>query len=225
MRVLRHLLWSSLASILLVGIAPAAAQADETHPHHGPSCPARHRTASQTKVPDPLEQYYHGDWRLGPSYLPKSGRIGRMLRGYRPQDSTSRTWFLGCYWQANPQPGAGWWFPDNNGFLLHHGRPVERPLRLHRGQLVDLFGSGTGHFLAPAGTPYAKRALPPSNLDEYAAAAPPLSYHLYRVRRPFTVQAGPIRPWFGQPGLGLQYYTGNKAIPDLTGDGHLRALN
>ncbi len=146
-----------------------------------------------------------------------------MLRGYHPQDATSHYWFLGCYWQTDQQNQSGWWYPDNNGFVLRNGRPVEEPATLRTGQLVDLFGSGTGHFLAPAGTPYVKRALPPTNLDEYVTTAPRFNYHLYRVLKPFTVQAGPIRPWFGQPGLGLQYLTG-PSIPDLVASQNLEEI-
>ncbi|QMU78290.1 TNT domain-containing protein [Streptacidiphilus sp. PB12-B1b] len=94
---------------------------------------------------------------------------------------------------------------------------------LRSGQLVDLFGSGRGNFLAPAGTPYAKRAIPPSNLEAHDAAYP-VSYHLHRVITPFTVEAGPIRPWFGQPGLGLQYMTSTR-IPDLVASKLLQTLN
>jgi hypothetical protein len=75
-----------------------------------------------------------------------------MLRGYRPEGPTSRYWFLGCYWQTNPQKDpqvGGWWFPDNNGFVLRNGRPVERTLTLRKGQLIDLFGRGdAGQWLA-----------------------------------------------------------------------------
>ncbi|MFJ9835065.1 TNT domain-containing protein [Streptomyces sp. NPDC101169] len=217
MRVLRRFLWSALAStLLLLGVTPAPAQAAGAHLRHdGRACPVTHRTANVTKAPPAgLENYYRDDWRLGPSHLPVTGPVARMLKGWKPQDGTSSYWFLGCYWQTSQQNVSGWWYPDNNGFVLRDGRPVQRTETLRKGQLVDLFGSGRGNFLAPAGTPYAKRAIPPTNLDEYDPAAPPFNYHLYRVIEDFTVQAGPIRPWFGQPGLGRQYVTG-KTVPEL----------
>ncbi|WP_371350588.1 TNT domain-containing protein [Streptomyces malaysiensis] len=96
-------------------------------------------------------------------------------------------------------------------------------VRLKVGQKVDLFGSGFGHFLAPAGTPYAERALPPSNLNTLDPAYPN-GYHLYEVTQSFLVEAGPIRSWFGQPGFGLQYLTG-PSIPQLVAAGNLRPLN
>jgi hypothetical protein len=79
---------------------------------------------------------------------------------------------------------------------VENGKPV----------FLDRFGAETGTFLAPALTAYGKRALPPMNLDTFNAAAH-YNYHLYKVVRPFTVDAGPIAPWFGQMGKGLQYVT------------------
>lgn len=234
MRALRHLLWSALAALLLLlGITPATAQAtdladvtasqgqggDRAH------CPTKYRTRGTNSAPSPpLQRYFHGDWRLGPAHLPRKGPIGEMLRGYnRLGDTSSAYWFLGCYWQTDPTTEkSGWWYPAQDGFVLKDGRPVKRKVTLREGQLVDLFGSGRGNFLAPAGTPYAKRAIPPSNLDTYDKAHP-FSYHLYRVTEPFTVDAGPIRPWFGQPGLGLQYVT-KDSIPDLITADKLKEL-
>ncbi|WP_084724941.1 TNT domain-containing protein [Streptacidiphilus melanogenes] len=210
MRLTRRLLGGVLAALLLAAATPAAAaRADAAAPARGAeSCPTAHRTAATTTAPPALEDYYQGDWRLGPAFLPRTGVVGRMLRGYHAQDSTSPYWILGCYWQTSQATNqSGWWYPDNNGFVLRDGRPVEHALRLRAGQLVDLFGSGRGSFLAPVGTPYAERALPPTNLDEYSATGPVVNYHLYRVAKQFIVQAGPIRPWFGQPGLGTQYWT------------------
>lgn len=229
MKALRHLVWSAIASLVLVGLTPATVYADNDHlikPKPGADCPSDQRTRGSNSAPNPaLEHYFNGDWRLGPQDLPSTGPIGKMLRGYRRADHTSPYWFLGCYWQTDPVSGkSGWWYPDNHGFALDRdGKPIEKQVTLRTGQLVDLFGSGFGNFLAPAGTPYAKRAIPPSNLDEYTTQYPS-SYHLYRVVKPFAVEAGPIRPWFGQPGLGLQYMT-DLSIPDLIGATDLVALN
>lgn len=33
----------------------------------------------------------------------------------------------------------------------------------------------------------------------------PYNYHVYLVKQSLTVRAGPIAPWFGQPGQGVQY--------------------
>lgn len=66
-----------------------------------------------------------------------------------------------------------------------------------------------GSYISAADAPYAQRALPPSNLDtpqnspEY-----PYNYHIYTVTKRLDVLGGPIAPWFGQPGLGVQFFTG-----------------
>ncbi|MFI9649130.1 TNT domain-containing protein [Streptomyces sp. NPDC052040] len=224
MRLLPVVVRSALASLLLLlGIAPATAQATEAGAAHRFHCPTMNRDRGTNTAPPPLQRYYRMDWRLGPAHLPRSGPLGRMLRGYHRTDDTTASRFIRCFWQTNPATTmSGWWYPNNNGFVLRNGRPVEHPQTLRRGQLLDLFGSGFGHFLAPAGTPYARRAIPPSNLDTYDPNHP-FSYHLYRVVRPFTVAAGPIRPWFGQPGLGLQYLT-TPSIPDLVASHNLKEL-
>ncbi|MFJ3231012.1 TNT domain-containing protein [Streptomyces sp. NPDC086787] len=221
MRVLRAFMGSALASLLLlVGTAPASAAGGTDYGAH---CPSENRNRAVNTTPPDGRPFYHEDWRLGPADLPRTGALGRMLRGYDRSGGTSSYWFLGCYWQTAPQTEkSGWWYPDNNGFVLRDGVPVERAVTLRAGQLLDIFGSGFGHFLAPAGTPYADRAIPPSNLNTYDAAHP-FSYHLYRVVAPFTVEAGPIRPWFGQPGLGLQYLT-TPSIPDLIASHNLEEL-
>ena len=225
MRVLRTFLGSALASLLLlIGISPATAQADYARAGNAVYCPTAHRgRGSNSAPPTAYQRYYLNDWRLGPKFLPRKGALGMMLRGYQRTDHTSAYRFLACYWQTDPQTKkSGWWYPDNNGFVLRNGKPVEHSVTLRKGQLVDLFGSGNGNFLAPAGTPYAKRAIPPSNLDTFVKNYP-YEYHLYRVLKPFTVQAGPIRPWFGQPGLGLQYLT-KSAVSDLVKMMYLDAL-
>ncbi|MEV6261156.1 TNT domain-containing protein [Streptomyces sp. NPDC051784] len=231
MRVLRNIAWSAIGSLLLlVGLTPTAAHADtdgtSTTVRPRATCPTDDRTRSTNGAPNPaLERYYLDDWRLGPRVLPTSGAIGRMLKGYDRTGPTSAYWFLGCYWQTNPVSGeSGWWYPDNDGFVLDRaGNPVKKTLTLRVGQLVDLFGSGRGNFLAPAGTPYAKRAIPPSNLVRYTDDYP-YSYHLYRVEEAFTVEAGRIRPWFGQPGLGIQYKTAQRVSELVTAE-KLEALN
>ncbi|MDF3300725.1 TNT domain-containing protein [Streptomyces tropicalis] len=224
MRALRTLVGSVLASLLLlVGTAPAAVHAADNRATQSAPCPIQHRSRGVNTAPPALQQFYWNDWRLGPARLPRTGAIGRMLRDYHRTDSVSPYWFLGCYWQTDPVSAkSGWWYPDNNGFVLRNGRPVEQSRTLRTGQLLDLFGSGLGHFLAPAGTPYAERAIPPSNLNTYDRSHP-YSYHLYRVLKPFSVQAGPIRPWFHQPGLGLQYLT-TPTIPDLVNGDFLKEL-
>ncbi|QKV93695.1 TNT domain-containing protein [Streptomyces sp. NA02950] len=249
MRVLRHVL-VVLGSLLLlcsggsavaqpaagfvamglVPAAPAGTPSDQhstgSRPSSGSSrpvpCPTRDRVGGTNMAPGPAQQrYFQGDWRLGPAYLPRTGAIGRMLEGYQRLDGyRSSAAFLDCYW--NERTG-GWWYPYPDGWTLLNGEPLKTTVTLRAGQKVDLFGSGFGHFLAPAGTPYTERALPPGNLNTLDPDYP-FGYHLYRVTKPFLVEAGPIRPWFGQPGQGLQYLTG-PSIPQLVAAGNLTPLN
>lgn len=242
MRLVRHLMLILSALLVTVfgatvAVASPPSPAPAVRPvqplsaavfHDGVTCPTSQRDSSPSSAPTNPEPYYLGDWRLGPKVLPERGSIGTLLDGYeRLDDFPTAAQFLACYWNDTL---GGWWFPDQDGFLLHDGQPVKRKVVLRAGQKLDLFGSGMGRFLAPAGTAYGKRALPPSNLDTYDPDYP-YSYHLYEVAKPFAVDAGPIRPWFGQPGLGLQYVVnaeyspGAAGIPSLVMQGYLRPLN
>jgi hypothetical protein len=178
-------------------------------------------TSSFTPPSPAIVSYLFGDPRLGPRYLPQYGPIGKILAGYRRFDATGPNTFLDCFWRTAPY--ANWRYPKDNGFLVVHGWPVEYTVVLHPGQEIDLFGNPGnpadpatnkgGQFLAPAGTPYEDRAIPPTNLDTYAASAP-FNYYLYMVLKKFSVLAGPTAPWFDQPGGGIQAY-----LADTTGPG------
>jgi hypothetical protein len=82
------------------------------------------------------------------------------------------------------------YYPANNGFA---GKPTQ--LTLGPGQVLDRYGSETGRFLSPAGTPLQMRALPPGTR----------SLNTYIVVKPFTVESGFIAPAFNQSGGGVQY--------------------
>jgi hypothetical protein len=225
MRLPRPLTWSAIASLLLVGVTPISVEAAATTTQHAVLCPVKQRAPGHNRAPHPArERYYDNDWRLGPSHLPTTGAVARMLRGYQRTRGTWRRPFLKCYWQTNPRSHrSGWWHPSHNGFFLLSGRPIERRIQLRAGQLVDMFGNGRGRRLAPAGTPYAERSLPPSDLDETNPRYPS-AYHFYRVTKPFDVESGLSRPWFGQSGLGLQYVT-RLPITRLVAAHYLRPVN
>ena len=49
---------------------------------------------------------------------------------------------------------------------------------------------------------------------------------MYEVIKPLVVLGGPIAPWFGQPGLGAQFYVGATGnILKLIELGYLEKLN
>jgi hypothetical protein len=166
--------------------------------------------ASPTTVAAPItttcsNQYLDGDARLGPQHLPTAGEIAQLVQGYKLLAGLSAQKFLATYWDAGANGGAGGWrYPPDNGFLISNGHPVEYQLSLGVGQDIDRFGSVFGAFLAPEGTPYQQRALPPMSLDNFDPAFP-CNYHEYQVVKSFLVDSGPIAPGFGQPGFGRQY--------------------
>jgi hypothetical protein len=177
--------------------------------------------------------FLRGDPRLGPNTLPRTGPVGRQLIGYRRTGGMSVADFLARYYDPTAAAGRGGWiYPPAGGYLtLPDGTPVEWRQALTPGQDVDRYGSEYGAYLAPEGLSYAARALPPQSLDGTPAAA--CDYHDYRVLKPFTVDAGPIAPWFGQPGRGLQYQVAGDLLPGaparldvrwLVNNGYLRRL-
>ena len=88
-----------------------------------------------------------------------------------------------------------------------------------------MFHKGT--YVSAADAPYSQRSLPPNNLDSPADSREyPYDYHIYTVIKPFKVEGGPIAPWFGQPGLGAQFYVGATGnILTLLQDGYLERVN
>jgi Tuberculosis necrotizing toxin len=173
--------------------------------------------------------YLDGDYRLGPATTPNWGVVALELVSYHRFDGLTPQQFIADYW--NSATGS-WNYPPDNGYLIVAGHPVEFQQTLEPGQQIDRFGSLYGGFLAPYGTPYAARSIPPSSLDN--ATGFTCNYHTYKVTKAFTVEAGPIAPAFGQPGLGLQYQLVSSLLPGdpatanvywLVDNGYLTATN
>ena len=114
------------------------------------------------------------------------------------------------------RPGAGaeaskavvW--PPNRGF---HGNPTVTVLK--PGTQVDRFGTGRGRFVAPNGTPVAQRSLAPGTTER--------PYSVFEVTNRLVVRKGHAEPWFGQPGMGIQYEL-PASVNDLLIAGYLRRL-
>ncbi|GAB2929499.1 hypothetical protein GCM10027280_16270 [Micromonospora polyrhachis] len=155
---------------------------------------------------------YHGDRAIfGPAELPATAPVGDLLRNYRRFGALDQASFLEQYGNAAKD---GWVYPPALGFVvLPDGRPVKFAFELQPGHRIDRFGFPGGSFLAPVGTPYARRALPPQSLNT-PSQAPLANYHVYCVVKPFTVDAGPIAPWFAQPGFGIQFKLEQKYLPE-----------
>ncbi|WP_370115663.1 TNT domain-containing protein [Streptacidiphilus sp. MAP12-33] len=155
----------------------------------------------------------NGDARLGPAQLPTAGPVGHELRGYQRTGGASTASFLAQFWDPTANGGkGGWLYPPQNGYLLKHdGSPIETHQHLGTGQSLDRFGSEYGSFLAPEGAAYSARSIPPQSLVSSPAAG--CNYHAYKVLKPFTVDGGPVAPWFDQPGLGWQYQLDPTLVP------------
>lgn len=254
---LRRLATASAAALLLAfGGTAAAAPADATTPPGSTSTGTTTATVQAPTLtpatPDPTTSdsttsdstttgpattgptecstsYFHGDSRLGPQSLPTAGEVAAIVSGYNRLAGLTPTQFLDTYWD----PAANTWrYPPDNGFVIVNGTPVEHAATLQPGRLIDRFGSEYGAFLAPTGTPYSRRSIPPSSLDT-GDPAYTCNYHDYLVLRPFQVEEGPIAPAFGQPGLGEQYQLTSKLLPNgatanvqwLVANGYLERLN
>lgn len=195
----RHVVVALLSGALLFPVTASATAADRL--------PARRvdTTCSASS--------FHDDARLGPASLPDAGAVGRQLIGYRRTGRLGTKAFLARYYDPTANSGQGGWiYPPDNGYVtLPDGSPIEWRQMLAPGEDIDRYGSEYGSFLAPEGLPYAARAIPPASLDGTPAAA--CNYHDYRVVKPFTVDAGPIAPWFGQPGHGLQFQLAAGLVP------------
>lgn len=118
---------------------------------------------------------------------------------------------------ADAAPGARrliWPSPDEypDGFASATGR---QPTRLEPGTVVDSFGPTFTRLLYDPSTPFAARSLP----IDYAASG----YRQWRVLKETAVWSGPVAPWFGQPGGGVQHFALMPAA-DLVGSGFVEEV-
>ncbi|MFI9270260.1 TNT domain-containing protein [Kitasatospora sp. NPDC052896] len=211
---IRHVLAVLAATTALFAGAPAPAGARA--PHTGD-------TFRRAPVTESLSQcsaeFLDGDKRLGPLRLPVLGVVGQELQYYHRTGRLSSQRFLELYWNPVAGPNGGWYYPPQSGYVLNpDGSPKRVEETLQVGQDIDRYGSEYGSFLAPEGLPYAERSIPPASLDSTPPEA--CNYHDYRVLKPFTVYAGPIAPWFEQPGLGRQYQLDPSLVPDAPTQGY-----
>lgn len=89
-------------------------------------------------------------------------------------------------------------WPSNKGF---YGKP--KPSVLPAGKVVDKLGvQPRGKFLADAAVSRAERAVP----DQGKYLGIYQTVHTFSVTAPTKVYSGLIAPWFGEPGMGVQYF-------------------
>jgi len=95
----------------------------------------------------------------------------------------------------------------NGGWPPNRGAVNLIIITLKKGVLIDRYGGYTddtgtfqdkGTFVSPKGVPFPMRALPDNTLSK--------PYKIYKILKPIAkVREGKIIPWFGKPGLGIQY--------------------
>lgn len=211
---------ASALSTAVIVVAMPAASAAQPAPEQATKAASVARAGASAKA-QPCTGAYQGDARLGPEQLPKLWQlpVGPLVLGYQRTGKLSPDAFLKKYWEGPADKGS-WKYPPNDGFAEVNGKLDKRRSQLRPGQWLDRFGSEYGGYLAPAGDRYAKRALPPQNLNTRDAAFP-CDYHVYRVTKRFTVWQGKIAPWFEQPGGGQQI----KLDPTLLDPGQGQRLN
>lgn len=225
--MIKHRLLLSLAAAAAIALTGAGAASAASSSADASAAPSSVGVSAATPLDQCSAAYFDGDANLGPAQLPKLGPVGFQLLGYRRTGGEAPAQFLAHY-----RDGNGWIYPPDNGFVIGpDGQPIEWVQTLIPGRHIDRYGSVYGGFLAPEGTPYSARAIPPSSLDSTPAA--PCNYHDYVVLRPLPVDAGPIAPWFAQPGGGEQYQLDAALVPGapaqlnvlwLLSNGYLREL-
>ncbi|MGW8811546.1 TNT domain-containing protein [Gordonia terrae] len=166
------------------------------------------------------KELVNGNRKLGPKTLATDAPVGPQLAGYHRFLGKDPNVFLALY-----ATGDGWNWPPKDGYVLNpDGSPKKAVTTLDPNTPIDRYGPASGRFLAPAGTPYKNRALPPENLvDE---AKPEFcNYHAYVVKRPVQVYTGPIAEGFGQPGGGIQYQIDQQLLEPVFVEQHRGCFN
>lgn len=208
MRV-RSLILGAVLVAVPVTIAPAVAAAPSTVAAAAVAPPCRPGVPDQ--APPTTAFFDAARPELGPAATPSAPPVGPLMFFHRRFGGLTADEFSAKY-----RSGGGWLYPPSDGFLVIGGRAVRHKLTLGSGTRVDRFGYPGGAYLAPAGTLFLQRALPPQNLNT-PVGTPQSNYHLYCVLLPFDVDAGLIAPWFEQPGLGVQYKLDPSYLPGSGG--------
>ena len=101
----------------------------------------------------------------------------------------------------------------NDSFPTAQGFVNVEVVSLMVGDSIDRYNSIYGQFFAPQGASFGGRSLPATDSTHV--------YTAYKVIKQIdSVLKGRAIPWYGEPGLGIQYMT-NKADIDLLKEGYL----
>ncbi|WP_196598131.1 TNT domain-containing protein [Pectinatus frisingensis] len=101
-------------------------------------------------------------------------------------------------------------WPKNDGFV---GTPKD--VTLQPGARIDRYGTESGYFVSPEGTPYSQRALAPESESK--------AYTVYEIVKPIDALGGEIAPWFDQVGGGIQFRF-SSTIEKLRAGGYIREV-
>jgi Tuberculosis necrotizing toxin len=114
----------------------------------------------------------------------------------------------------NPDLDPKWIGEDKNLVWPPNDGCAAPPVRitLAPGTELDRYGSEFGRFFANPGVSWDARALPYDRTK--------MPYAVYVVQKPLVVETCAIAPWFGAPGLGVQYKTADN-VQILLGAGVL----
>lgn len=138
--------------------------------------------------------------------VPSSGEVrgvsytefAQLTDAIKDQKELKKSWNL---WKAESWPKLQnyvWSNNLNDSFPPADGFVGIEDVTLTKGTMIDRYGGLTGTFVAPAGTPMGQRALPP--WDRTA------TYRKFEVLGDISnVQKGKAIPWYGQPGMGIQF--------------------
>lgn len=132
------------------------------------------------------------------------GEAGWSERFVVPEDTGAAQGARRLIWPSQDE------YPD--GFASATGR---QPTRLEPGTVVDSFGPTFTRVLYDVDTPFAARSLP----IDYAASG----YRQWRILKETAVWSGPVAPWFGQPGGGVQHFA-LMPVADLVGSGFVEEV-
>jgi hypothetical protein len=159
------------------------------------------------------------------------GHIDLFTKTYDPADTLSDeihekaySYYNASDWKAlevlftDGRINGGW--PPNRGFIRYETQTLKAGTEIDRyGGYIDKSDGkfhDKGNFVSPLGASFESRALPASTVNK--------AYAKYVVKKDIpNVKSGEAIPWFGQPGMGIQYELPEN-IDDLIGAGYIELM-
>ena len=166
-------------------LVAAAAPTGPLPPRHSAGCAADHGPLRRQPTARPRRVARRVAGR------PAAHRLPALRRPHRESGSSS------TYGNGTPAPRCV--YPPASGFVLGpDGGPIKSGRRCCPDTALDRFGFPGGAFLAPLGTPFSARSLPPPSL-QHAGRRPLSNYHVYCVSGRSRSTPGRSRPGSPSP--------------------------